>query len=146
AVYRGWTALLLKDSSTAGTQGRAVLEFVANQKETKWNAWFLQLLTAEGFAFLAQRERAIAAARKTLDLMPPSRDAMGWVSAAGSAAAVYAWAGAQDEAVALLEQLSTVRPGLRPASITRSPIYAIPLAKNPRYQALVRRLEAQMRE
>ena len=30
--------------------------------------------------------------------------------------------------------------------ITRSPIYAIPLAKNPRYQALVSRLEAQMRE
>jgi tetratricopeptide (TPR) repeat protein len=145
AEYRGWTALLLKDSATAATQGRAVLDFVANQKETKWNAWYLRLLTAEGLTFLGQRERAIAAARKTLELMPPSRDALGWVSAAGSAAAVYAWAGAQDEAVALLEELSTARPGLEPPWITRDPTYAVPLAKNPRYQALVSRLEAQMR-
>ncbi len=146
AEYRGWTALLLKDSSTAATQGRAVLEFVANQKETKWNAWFLQLLTAEGLTFLGQRERAIAAARKTLELTPPSHDAWSWMSAAQWAAGVYAWAGAQGEAVALLEELATVRPGLAPARITRNPIYAIPLAQNPRYQALVSRLEAQMRE
>ena len=93
AETRGWTALFLNDSATAATQGRAVLEFVANRKETKWNAWYLQLLTAEGLTFLGQRERAIAAARKTLELMPPSRDALSWVSAAGSAAAVYAWVG-----------------------------------------------------
>jgi tetratricopeptide (TPR) repeat protein len=144
AEYRGWTALLLKDSSSAATQGRAVLEFVASQKETKWNAWYLQLLSAEGLTFLGQRERAIAAARKTLELMPPSRDAWSWMSAAQWVAGIYAWAGAQGEAVALLEELATVRPGLAPARITRNPIYALPLAKNPRYQALVSRLETQM--
>ncbi len=146
AEYRGWTALLLKDSATAATQGRAVLEFVANQKETKWNAWYLQLLSAEGWAFLGQQQRAIAAAHKTLALMPPSRDAASWMSAAQWVAGVYAWAGAQGEAVALLEELATVRPGLAPARITRNPIYAIPLAQNPRYQALTRRLEEQMRQ
>jgi tetratricopeptide (TPR) repeat protein len=146
AEYRGWTALLLKDSATAVTQGRTVLDFVANQKETKWNAWYLQLLSAEGWAFLGQQQRAIAAAHKTLALMPPSRDAASWVSAAQWVAGVYAWAGAQGEAVALLEELATVQPGLAPARVTRNPIYAIPLAQNPRYQALTRRLEERMRE
>jgi TolB-like protein len=146
AEYRGWTALFLKDSATAAMQGRDVLKFVANQKETRWNAWYLQLLTAEGWAFLGQQERAIAAGRKTLELMPPSRDAMSWVMGAQSIAGIYAWTGAQAEAVALLEELATVRPGLAPGRITRNPIYAIPLAQNPRYQALTRRLEEQMRE
>jgi len=146
AEYRGWTALFLKDSATAATQGRAVLEFVANQMETERNAWFLHLLTAEGLTFLGQRERAIAAARNTLELMPQSRDALGSVSAAQATAGIYAWSGAPDEAVALLEELSSTRPGLLPAWITRDPLYAIPLAQGPRYQALVDRLEAQMRD
>jgi TolB-like protein len=146
AEYRGWTALFLKDSTTAAAHGRTVLEFVAHQKETKTNAWFLQLLRAEGLTFLGQRKRAIAAAHKTLDLMPPARDAQSWVSAAQAAAGIYAWSGAHAEAVALLEELFTARAGLgAPALIARDPLYAVPLAQNPRYQALASRVEEQMR-
>jgi hypothetical protein len=38
-----------------------------------------------------------------------------------------------------------VTPGPGPAEITRDPLYALPLAQNARYQAVVNRLEAQMR-
>jgi tetratricopeptide (TPR) repeat protein len=146
AEYRGWTALLLGHAATAATQGRAVLEFVANQKETKANAWYLRLLTAEALTFLGQRERAIAAARETLKLMPPSRDAHCWISVSSAMARVFAWSGAQDEAVALLEKYAAARPGAGPAWVTRDPTYVVPLAHNSRYQALVVRLEAEMRD
>jgi hypothetical protein len=45
----------------------------------------------------------------------------------------------------VLEQLSILKPGLAPAEITRDPLYSIPLAGNARYQALVARLEMQMK-
>ena len=61
-------------------------------------------------------------------------------------ARVLAWAGAKDEAVELLEGLSTGENGLGPAEITRDPLYTVPLAEHPRFQQLVARLEAQMRE
>ena len=145
ALYRGWAALLLGDTQEAAKQGRAILEFVANQKETKYNAWFLRSLKAQGHAFLAQREAAIAAGREALELMPPTRDALSWIPIAAGAAAAYAWSGAGDKAVGLLEELATATPGALPAQITRDPMFAVPLAQNTRYRALSDRLEAQIR-
>jgi TolB-like protein len=145
AEYRGWTALLLDDAQAAGKHGRTVLEFVATAKETTRNAWFLRLLTAESYTFLRQDARAVATAREALELMPPSRDAITSLPVATLVAAIYAWSDAQDEAVALLEELSTAIPGPGPASIARDPLFAIPLAENPRFRALVERLEQQMR-
>jgi hypothetical protein len=60
------------------------------------------------------------------------------------AARVLAWADAGDEAVALLEQLSTRYPMMGPADVTRDPLYSIPLAGNERFRALERRLEAEI--
>jgi hypothetical protein len=145
AEYRGWTNLLLGDHATAAEDGRAVLDFVARGKETEWNRWFLRMLEAEGHTFAGRNERAIQSARETLKLMPRSRSAVTWMSAAAVSARVYAWSGAQDEAVGLLEELMNITPGPGPAEITRDPLYALPLAQNARYQALVNRLEAQMR-
>ena len=62
------------------------------------------------------------------------------------AARVFAWAGQQDEAVALLEQLADERPGLPPADVVLKPLYAVPLQDNPRFRALATRLEARMAE
>ena len=61
------------------------------------------------------------------------------------AAQVYAWCGAQDEAASLLEELAAAMPALAPGAIVQDPVYAVPLAHNPRYGALVARLNAQMR-
>lgn len=136
---------MLGDSAAAATQGRAVLEFVADQKETARNAWFLRLLKAHGHTFLAQREPAVAAAREALKLMPPTRDALSWLPTAAGAAGAFAWSRAEDEAVAVLEQLAAAKPGVSPAYLTRDPLYLVPLAKNARYRALAERLEAQIR-
>ena len=146
AQYRGWTALLLGNTEEAAKHGRAVLEFVAHQKETRRNAWFLRLLAAQGYAFIAERGQATTAGRKTLELMPPSADAFSWMAAATSTAMTFAWSGAHDEAVDLLEELSTSAPGPGPAWITRDPLFGVPLAQHPRYRALSDRLEAQMQD
>jgi hypothetical protein len=122
-----------------------VLDFIASRKETQHNAWFLKMLKAHGHMFLGQHDTAIAAGRETLEMMPPTRDALTWMAAAAGVASVYAWSGAQDEAVVLLEELAMATPGPGPAHITRSPFVNIPLKSNARYRVLAERLEEQIR-
>jgi len=144
AVYRGWADLLNDDAAGAAAEGRKVLNFVAEEPVTRWNPWFLRTLVAEGSLLTGSKERAASAAREALALMPRKLDTLRSRYASAVAARVLAWAGAHDEAVALLEDLAAVKPGLAPAEITRDPLYSIPLAKNQRYQALVARLEVEI--
>jgi tetratricopeptide (TPR) repeat protein len=145
AVFRGWANLLNDDAAAAAVEGNAVLSFAAHEPPSRWNKWFLRTLVAEGSLQAGNKERAIAAARESLALMPRKLDALRSRYASSVAARVFAWAGDDDEAIALLEQLAVLKPGLGPAEITRDPLYFIPLAKNARYQALVARLELQMK-
>jgi TolB-like protein/DNA-binding winged helix-turn-helix (wHTH) protein len=142
AEYRGWLDLLLVDRTAAANDGRQVLDFVARRRVTELNRAFLQSLTAEGLMFLGDKTRAVAAARKILQLAQNPMDRF-WLTPVS--ARVYAWAGAEDEATALLEQLSVQIPmRLSPAELARDPLYTVPLGGNARYQALKAKLEAQM--
>lgn len=145
AVYRGWADLLNDDAVAAAKEGRKVLSFVADEPATRWNQWFLRTLLAEGSLLTGNKERAASAAREAIVLMPRKLDTLRSRYASAVAARVLAWAGADDEATTLLEQLATMKPGLGPAEITRDPLYSIPLARNQRYQALVARLEVEMK-
>ena len=145
AEVLGWVDLLLGDSAGAAKRGAQVLAFVSRSRETPFNGWFLHAMTAAGYTFLRQPKRAIGAAEVSLALAAKSPDVFNRAAAASLASQVYSWSGAQDKAVALLERLATSVPGLPPAAITRDPIYAVPLARNSRYQALVAGLEAQMK-
>ncbi len=145
AEYRGWTSLLLGDRPAAARHGHAVLEFVANAPETTRNAWFLRLLKAQGHTFLAQPALAIVAAHAALELMPPSRDALTRLTMTARTAAIYAWSGAEDDAVGLLEELSAAIPGVGPGQLARDPLFGVPLERNHRFLALVQRLEEKMR-
>ncbi|HTT02032.1 MAG TPA: hypothetical protein VMG11_08060, partial [Steroidobacteraceae bacterium] len=142
AELRGWVHLLLGDRIGAAQDGRELLDFVADRKETKWNSAFLHLLAAEGAMFGGARQRAVVEARRALELGQFPQDS--WVLTP-VAAAVYAWAGAEDESTAVLERLST-EPfmTLPPVMIARDPLYTVPLAGNARYRALQAKLEAQM--
>jgi len=144
AEQRGWLDLLLGDRAGAVNDGAKALDFVARQEETKWNRWFLRMLTAEGQIFKGDKAEAVKSAQAALALAPRSADAGNWAIAGGTAARVFAWAGEKDEAAALLEELSTAMPGPAPADIARDPVFTVPLADNARYQALVKKLEAQM--
>jgi TolB-like protein/DNA-binding winged helix-turn-helix (wHTH) protein/tetratricopeptide (TPR) repeat protein len=144
AEYRGWADLLNADAKAAAREGSAVLDFVAHEPPTRWNKWFLRTLAAEGLLLTGNKVQATIAAREALTLMPRKLDSLRSRYASAVAARVLAWAGAEDEAVTLLEQLAILRPGLGPAEIARDPLYFIPLARNARYEALVARLAIEM--
>jgi TolB-like protein len=66
ADYRGFTNLLLGDSSAAEEDGRHVLEFLASTPETAANAWYRRSLQADANLFRGDRPAAIADARAML--------------------------------------------------------------------------------
>jgi tetratricopeptide (TPR) repeat protein len=142
AHYRGWAALLTGDQSAAAREGKLMLDFVANERETPGNKWFLRLMAADGHTFLGQREHALAAAGEAMALLPTERDTIGF-AVARSAARVYAQLGEENQAIDILER---DRRLIGPAQITRDPVFSKALGKNPRYPALVERLEKQMRD
>jgi hypothetical protein len=57
---------------------------------------------------------------------------------------VLAWAGEDDEAIALLETLSHGYPGVGPATIARDPLFSTRLSENPRWRALEQTLNADL--
>lgn len=145
AEMRGWTALLVGDAASAAAEGRALRAFIARVPALPTNARYLCALEAEAHLFAGERAHAIEAARACLALAPRGGgDALAWHAVASAMAGVLAWAGAQDEAVGLLEELAAASAGLGPAEITRDPLYNVPLTDNRRYQALSKALEAQM--
>jgi TolB-like protein len=144
AELRGWTHLLLGDRAAAAQDAREVLDFVARTEQTKWNRAFLRILTAEAATFAGDKTRAVTAAGEAVRL------SQSWFErqfVAPVAVSVYAWSGASDDAVSLLERFSTQIPELLelgPATIARDPLYTVPLAGNARYKALQARIEAKM--
>lgn len=144
AEYRGWVAMLRGRPEQAKREGRAMLDFVARQPETKWNRWFLRTLAAEGHLFSGDTARARAVAAEALALTPRSTDFFGWLSAAAVGARVNAWGGDENAAMALLERLGTDTPGLSPVVVMVDPLYNVPLANNARFQAFVNRTKAQL--
>jgi hypothetical protein len=141
AQLRGWERLLAGDRAGAASQAAIVLRYVAGQKRRKWNAWALHVLAAEGALFTGDREKALEETRLAIDAIGTASNLSVTVHGRMMAARVYAWAGAHEDALDLLEQLSRTYPGIGPAAITRDPLLSVPLTDNARWQALVRRLE-----
>lgn len=101
-------------------------------------------MEAEGELLAGNPSQAIAKTREAIAMTPHTMHIGYDLQSQATAAAIFAWAGASDEAVVLLENLSKGFPGLGPAEITRDPLYSIPLANNARYKILERKLEAEI--
>ena len=144
AELHGWAKMLENDAAAAARDGRVLLDFVAQEPVTKWNAWYLRMLAAEGALFAGDKPGAAQEARRALAMAPEKIHPGIERYSRSLAARVLAWAGRGDEAVEILEQLSTQYPMAGPAEITRDPLYAIPLAGNARYKVLERKLEAEI--
>jgi hypothetical protein len=102
------------------------------------------MLEAEGALFMGDKATAIENTRRALRMAPRGIHPGIERYSQTLAARIFAWAGADREAVNLLEQLSTQFPMLGPAEITRDPFYGIPLRNSVRYQALVQKLDAEI--
>lgn len=144
ARLQGWTSLLRKDAPRAARAGRELLQHLHQTPETRWNRGFRLLLAADAHTFMGQKPEAIASAREALQLASQAKSYFLEVTEL-EVAVVYAWNGADADAVAILERLTSTAPMLGPAEVARDPLFNIPLAASPGYRALADRLEAQIR-
>ena len=141
---RGWVDLLLGDAAAAEQDGAKLLAFVANASESRWNAWLLRALEAQGRLLAGDKAGAMAGARESVACAMRGPDMASRAVAKHLAATVLAWTGCEDEAVTMLEELAISKPGLAPLSICIEPMLSAPLAGNARYQALCARLAEQV--
>jgi hypothetical protein len=145
AELRAANDLLLGDRASAARNGREVLEFVARTPATKWNAWYLRMLAAEGHLFAGDAAQAAHVTRDALTLPPAVLSNVHAQRYREFLAAItLAWAGESDEAVALLEKMVVTAPRLPPVIIARDPLFTVPLQNHARYRALQQNLEAEI--
>jgi TolB-like protein len=130
-----------RDSAVA--RGRDLRAFIARQTPTSHNAWFLKMLASFASMYVGDKPAAAAAAREALALTPRSLDAVHWAIARQATVPVLAWAGSQDEACDLLEQLTAAVPGALPGDFAQNTLYAVGFGDSPRFKALVARAKAQ---
>lgn len=144
AELRGWERLLAGDPAGAAAAGSELRQFLARQSAGSWNAWALPLLQAEAAVMVGERDTALRQVAQALLALPKNRSFPNHIYPRMMAARVLAWAGDHDGALDLLDSLAAGFPGLGPASISREPLFEVPLSGNPRWQALRSRLEGQL--
>ena len=144
AELRGWERLLAGDTAAAAREGRVLAAFIDRLPQTPWNAWWRQLLGAESAVMLGDHPRAIALARAAASPSTGTFTFPQSLHVRMMAARVLAWAGAADEAMALLETLARGYPGAGPASIVRDPLFTARLSSLPRWGALRQAMDAEI--
>jgi TolB-like protein/DNA-binding winged helix-turn-helix (wHTH) protein len=149
AELKGWAQLLLTSASAdqlpALADGQALLDYLQRTPATRWNEWLRHLQTAQAALFIGDKAQAITEARLGMEMAAATNSRPSHsLYATILAARIYAWAGAEEAAVDLLEQLSTGSISIGPAFITRDPLYAIPLANNEKYKELSKKLETEI--
>ncbi len=144
AVFSGWADMLLGNATDALDDSVVILNYVERRRTTVEDEWYVSLLAAEGHLFAENGPAAIAATYEALSQAALLNNDLLLAAARTEAAQIFAWAGAEDEAVAVLELLADGVPGLPPALVTRDPLFNIPLADNQRYLRLRDRLELVM--
>jgi TolB-like protein/DNA-binding winged helix-turn-helix (wHTH) protein len=144
AALRGWERLMAGDQAAAAAQGALVLKAVERQTKKPWNTWALHLLAAEGALLAGDRNTALDETRLALAAVGNTSNLAVTLHTQRTAARIYAWAGAHEQAMELLEALSSSYPGVGPAAIVRDPLFSVPLAQNARWKALASTLEAQI--
>lgn len=90
------------------------------------------------YALLGNRPQALADARRSLELIPQSRDAMAWAETAQFVVYTFLKIGEHDAALDLLEQLLRSPSWLSADWVRHDPLWA-PLKANPRFQQLLAR-------
>ena len=131
AELRGWERLLAGDAAGAAREGAVLAAFVERLPKAAWNEWWRRLLMrgeCGSASATCPRHRARPAALRLVGATPTFPES---VHVRLMAARVLAWAGAPDDAVALLETLSRGYPGVGPATIVRDPLFSTPLGVEP---------------
>jgi TolB-like protein/DNA-binding winged helix-turn-helix (wHTH) protein len=144
AELRGWERLLAGDARGAAREGAELAAFVERLPKSTASEWWRRLLGAESALMLGEQARAIDDTRVAMRLVGNPSTFAESLHVRLMAARVLAWAGEEDEAVALLETLARAYPGSGPATIVRDPLFSMRLSSNPHWRALERALNAEL--
>ena len=87
-------------------------------------------------AALGQKQEAIAAGKRAVELLPESQDAFDGPHATAALTQIYVWTGEFDDAFRLLDHLLIIPNGLTVPFLKLDPAWD-PLRKDPRFQALI---------
>jgi hypothetical protein len=143
AQFRGLLALVRGDRALAARHGAEVIEFANSRPVTRQNEWFLHWLRSDGHMLQNQHEPAIVAARAAMSARPLTRDRFG-VFPALPVARNLAFAGAQDEAMDLLELIVDRQAHAGLTTIALNTSLKLSLEGNARFAALLARVVAEM--
>lgn len=133
----------LQGEPTSTDTGFAKVREQLNQKvqNAPENAQALSQLAVVD-ALLANHETAIAEAKRAVELLPTSKDAIEGRSLELNLAVVYAWTNGPDLAFKTLSPLASVPDGIFYGPLKRDP-YWEPLRQDPRYEKLLAELAPQ---
>jgi hypothetical protein len=90
-------------------------------------------------ALLNHKETAIAEAKRAVELLPISKDALGGLQIQLNLAVVYAWTNELDLAFETLSPLTKIPNGIYHGQLKRDP-YWEPLRQDPRFDKLLAEL------
>jgi serine/threonine-protein kinase len=136
SLMRGMTLSVLGQDAT-GAYGEAAAILEGRILEADWDE---RAHAALGLAYagLGRRDDAVTEARRAVDLLPLTRDAMDAPWYLLNLAAVHAHFGEVDEALDLLGTVLSV-PSLYPPGIIEDHYLLIPLREEPRFQEMIER-------
>jgi tetratricopeptide (TPR) repeat protein len=142
-IAAAMTLAVAGDGEAARPRAALVLtKMQALREKEPRNSWLFAWI-GMAHALLGQKDDALAHARKALEILPESRDALYGVENAVVSAAIHAWVGERDHALAEFERLLRVPHGTnaftgpRGANARNSQVWFQPLWTDPRFQALV---------
>jgi TolA-binding protein len=140
----GWERLLAGDANAATRAGEALEIFVDRLPKSTRSEWWRRLLAGESALMRGEQARATDEARAATRLVAETSTPPESLHVRLMAARVLAWAGNDDEAIALLETLARGYPGVGPATIARDPFFRTRLSANPRWRALEQALNVEL--
>src|SRR5438874_4599124 len=132
----GFARKALQDEAGARTAFLKTKELLDAQLKQSPDSPDMHILLAKVFAYLEEKDAALAEAQRATELLPESKDAFGGPEITSGVAEVHAILGDNGRAIEILDGLLSRPSGVTVQGLKINPIWD-PLRNDPRFQALL---------
>jgi len=132
----GFARKALQDEAGARTAFLKTKELLDAQLKQSPDSPDMHILLAKVFAYLEEKDAALAEAQRATELLPESKDAFGGPEITSGVAEVHAILGDNGRAIEILDGLLSRPSGVTVHGLKINPIWD-PLRNDPRFQALL---------